>query len=213
MTLLWQKIQIRLLGDQLTSPARASILGLYFCSSSAALRLSLAGLSSKTSSSSWLPSLPCLVAGTGVGVWTTGLDPLWGQDPSPGAAPGSLPTPTCQLTVLMSCLFSIAKLQICFPSSHIPLPLVQLCTDIQPSRRPLQKTLHRFMPQGTTWILSDHASYLSSPFSSPSLASFGKWKPGSPHFRKAKQPWVVAERPALTKYAQTQIHQQTHFCT
>lgn len=107
-----------MLGDQLTSPARASILGLYFCSSSAAPRLSLAGLASKTSSSSWLPSLPCLVAGTGVGVWPTGLDPLWGQDPSPGAAPGSLPTPTCQLTVLMSCLFSIAKLQISFPSSH-----------------------------------------------------------------------------------------------
>lgn len=118
MTLLWQSTQVRLTGEQLAPPAWASLLGPCLCCSSAAPRLSLTGLASKTSSSSWLPSLPCLLANTGVGVWTTGLDPLQDLVPSPGAAPGSLPIPTCQLTVLMSRSFSIAKLQIISPSFH-----------------------------------------------------------------------------------------------
>lgn len=95
---------------------------------------------------------------------------------------------------------------------HAPLPLVQLCTDVLPSRHPLHKTLHQFMLRVTPRVLSNHASYLSSLFSSPRLAGFGKWKSCCPYFQKAKEPSVVAEKPALTKYAETQLHKLMHFC-
>ena len=66
-----------------------------------------------------------------------------GQVPSPGAVPGSLPISQnvlLSLSVLMSCLFSIANLcrySLVSPALaiavHMPLPSVQLCTDILPS--------------------------------------------------------------------------------
>lgn len=178
MTLLWQKIQVQLLGEQLTPPARASILGLCLCCSSAASRLPLAGLVSKTSSSPWLPSLPCLVADTGVMC-------------EPQAYTRSQMMSLPQVLLQARCPFPLVSFPcpwvVYFPQpsyrSFSPaltiavrttLPLVQLCTDGLPSHWPLQKTLHWFVSEVTTWILSEHARYLSPLFSSPSLAGFGE---------------------------------------
>lgn len=160
------------------------------------------------------PGFPAFLAGIGVGVWTTGLDPLpYHACPFPWSCHSRL-TAYSHLSSYHAHESFIFHSQ---ATDHFPQLSPSLFTFLFPwfSSAPMfcPRTVpcrkHQFMSQVTTWVLSDHATSLSS-FLISFPSRFEEME--AMLFQKAKQPCVVAERPALTKYAERRMHRHLSEC-